>query len=329
MSAQTSRMMQATVVARIRPVQPAEKDSYVTRFDVHQRIQHILMITSFLTLAFTGLPQKTHMVGASQWWIALLGGLEMVQMIHRIAAGVMFFDGFYHVVYLMHGILVGKKMQPLHMIPMPKDVKDFLQMALYFCGLREERPKFGRFSYLEKFDYFAIFWGIPIIGGSGLILAFPVLASKVFGGAIVPIALTAHSDEALLAVAWIFIVHFFYVHLAPTVFPFNSSIFTGKVPLHRYKEEHPLDYERMQLLAERKRRAEEEAQELAERAARSTPATLSTAQVVIAPVTITTPIQNLVATIPRQEAGTSDESHVNKSLEDKASAEEKPGAPGQ
>ncbi|TAK33692.1 MAG: hypothetical protein EPO21_12080 [Chloroflexota bacterium] len=252
MTTRVDRMQRTAILAPTKQTQSLEQEQYVKRFDVHQRIQHILMFTTFLTLAFTGLPQKTSMFGVSAWIITSLGGLEIVQLVHRIAAVTMLFDGVYHITYLTYGVLIGRKLQPLAMIPMPKDLRDGIQMFLYYFGLVHERPKFGKFSYLEKFDYWAVFWGIAIIGGSGLVLMFPVEASKVFGGGVIPIALTAHSDEALLAVGWIFIVHFFYVHLAPAVFPFNSSIFTGKVPLHRYKEEHPLDYERMQRVAVRK-----------------------------------------------------------------------------
>jgi len=232
-----------------RPAKPRAaaraREEYVVRFDVHQRIQHILMFSSFITLAFTGLPQKFHAWDGSQWFIAALGGLEMVQQIHRVAAFVMLFDCLYHGVYIARGLLVRRQLTMLQMIPMPKDVLDAFQMFRYFLGLSDEKPRFGRFSYLEKFDYWAVFWGIAIIGGSGLILLFPVQVSRLVPGGIVPVAHAAHSDEAVLAVGWIFIVHFFYAHFAPAVFPFNSSIFTGRVAKHRYAEEHPLDGERV------------------------------------------------------------------------------------
>lgn len=221
------------------------KEECVVRFDVHQRVQHVLMFTSFLTLAFTGLPQKFHAWDASQWWIATLGGLEMVQSVHRAAAMVMLFDCVYHGLYLTYTVLIRRHFAPLQMIPMPKDFFDALQMFKYYLGLADEKPRFGRFSYLEKFDYWAVFWGILIIGGSGLVLLFPVQVSQILPGGIVPVALAAHSDESLLAVGWIFIVHFFYAHFAPAIFPFNPSIFTGRVSKQRYAEEHPLEYERL------------------------------------------------------------------------------------
>jgi len=229
----------------------------ISRFDLHQRIQHILMFTSFIVLAATGLPQKFHTFGPSQWFITSLGGIEMVQTIHHVAAFVMLFDCLYHGVYLVHGILRKKDINPLRMIPSPKDFLDAAQMFLYFLGISDRQPKFDRYSYLEKFDYWAVFWGIAIIGGSGLVMLFPVQITKVLPGQLVPVALAAHSDEAVLAVGWIFIVHLFYAHLAPRVFPFNTSIFTGKVPRERYREEHPLDYRRI-LIKERRQQVREQ-----------------------------------------------------------------------
>jgi formate dehydrogenase subunit gamma len=113
--------------------------------------------------------------------------------------------------------------------------------------LTNERPKFDRFSYREKFDYWAVGWGIVIMIGGGLILMFPVGAAKILPGWAIPFALVAHSDEAILAVGWILVVHMYFAHLSPLVFPMNKSIFTGRVPITRYREEYPLEY--VQLMA--------------------------------------------------------------------------------
>ena len=217
----------------------------VVRFDTHQRIQHVLMMSSFITLALTGLPQKFSDLSVSQWWVDLLGGLQMVRWIHRTAGVVMLTDCLYHLSYLLYRVGVQRLTGPLRMIPTPKDARDLVQTLLYFLGLVSTKPKFDRFSYLEKFDYWAVFWGIVMIGGSGVALMFPVLATSLLPGQVLPIAIAIHSDEAILAVGWILVVHMFNVHLAPWVFPFNPAIFTGKVTAHYCAEEHPLEWERM------------------------------------------------------------------------------------
>jgi cytochrome b subunit of formate dehydrogenase len=215
------------------------------RFDAHQRLQHVFMMSSFIILALTGLPQKFSDLSLSRWWVDTLGGLETVRVIHRTAGVVMLSDCLYHLGYLAYRVGLQRRLGPLRMVPSLKDARDVAQTLLYFLGLQPEKPKFDRFSYLEKFDYWAVFWGIVMIGGSGLLLMFPVLAVRFLSGQVLPVAITVHSDEAILAVGWILVVHMFNVHLAPWVFPFNPAIFTGKMTARRCAEEHPLEWERM------------------------------------------------------------------------------------
>lgn len=243
-------------VAPRRRTRPA--GTSIVRFDEHQRLQHVLMMSSFITLALTGLPQKFSDLSLSQWWVDLLGGLEIVRAIHRTAGVIMLSDCVYHLGYVAYRMGIQRRLGPLRMLPGPKDVRDVFQTLLYFLGLQPEKPKFDRFSYLEKFDYWAVFWGIFMIGGSGLILMFPVLATHLLPGQILPVAITIHSDEAILAVGWILVVHMFNVHLAPWVFPFNPAIFTGKMTVRQCAEEHPLEWERM-MSAERAPRLPAEA----------------------------------------------------------------------
>ncbi len=221
---------------------PAASERYVVRFDGHQRLQHFLMMSSFIVLALTGLPQKFSGLAISQWWVSSLGGLEAVRTVHRAVGIVMLADCVYHVAYLFYQIAVRRRFGALRMIPAPKDLQDVSQTILYFLGLAGEKPKFDRFSYLEKFDYWAVFWGIAVIGGSGLVLMFPVRTTDFLPGQTIAIALAMHSDEALLAVGWILIVHMFNAHLAPWIFPFDPTIFTGRVRVERYAEEHPLEW---------------------------------------------------------------------------------------
>ncbi|MBI2914279.1 MAG: hypothetical protein HYY03_10220 [Chloroflexi bacterium] len=213
----------------------------VERFDVHQRLQHFVMMASFLVLAFTGLPQKFPDWEISQWLIGMWGGLDSARAIHRFAGLVMVTDSVYHIGYVALNMLLLRRQPSIAMLPTPKDVTDFLQDLRYWFGRSTEKPKFGRFSYLEKFDYWAIFWGMPVMALSGLTLMFAVLVSQVLPGDVIQIAFVAHSDEALLAVLWIFLVHLFFVHINPRFFPLNRAIFTGRMPRHVYAEEHPLE----------------------------------------------------------------------------------------
>lgn len=215
------------------------------RFDRHQRIQHFVLMASFILLAFSGLSLKWHDLGISQWWVAVLGGMENNRGLHHFSAWAMVLVCAYHAIYILTSIAILKRPFPYQMIPQVKDFVDFKHDLQYYFGLRKSRGRYDRFNYREKFDYWAIFWGMPVMGGSGFILMFPVFASKLLPNWAIPIALVAHSDEAVLAVGWIFIVHMFFAHLAPSVFPFNKTIFTGKTTFESYQHEHPVEYERI------------------------------------------------------------------------------------
>jgi cytochrome b subunit of formate dehydrogenase len=130
------------------------------------------------------------------------------------------------------------------MVPQLTDVKDFIANMKYFLYLGP-KPKFDRFTYWEKFDYLAVFWGVAMIGVSGLMLWYPEVFAKFLPGWVLNAAYIIHSDEALLATGFIFLFHFFHTHLRPEAFPMDPVIFTGSMPLERFKEERPLEYERM------------------------------------------------------------------------------------
>lgn len=217
----------------------------ITRFDVHQIIQHAGMMVSFILLVVTGLPLKFSTLGISQWWVGAWGGIEVIRSVHRFSAWVIVMVCLYHLVYLLYTTLVMKRPFPVKMLPARQDFINFYQEIGYFLGLRKQRPLMDRFHWREKFDYWAIFWGMPVMAGSGFILMYPVMVSKVLPGWIVPAALIAHSDEAMLALTWIFMVHIFFSHFSPGIFPINTSIFTGKVTRERYRKEHPVEYNRL------------------------------------------------------------------------------------
>jgi cytochrome b subunit of formate dehydrogenase len=129
------------------------------------------------------------------------------------------------------------------MVPQPRDLKE---MGAHFAWFfrRGPRPRFDHFTYWEKFDYWAVFWGMFIIGGSGLLLWFPWFFSKFLPGWIFNVALLFHGEEALLAVAFIFTIHFFNGHLRPDKFPMDTVIFTGSVTEDELMHERPDAYER-------------------------------------------------------------------------------------
>jgi hypothetical protein len=104
---------------------------------------------------------------------------------------------------------------------------------------------FDRWTYWEKFDYWAVFWGMAIIGGSGMMLAFPGATASVLPGWMFNVATIVHGEEAVLAAVFLFTVHFFNNHFRPDKFPLDTVMFTGAVPLEEFRREHALEYQRL------------------------------------------------------------------------------------
>jgi len=220
---------------------PLAADDEVVRFDGHIRLQHALMIVSFVTLALTGWPLKSAAVGTSSGFVQALGGQAALAVIHRCAGALLIFVTFYHLIYLFVRWRRGEI--STDMIPGIKDAKDLGGNVLFYLGLRRERPKFGKYTYYEKFDYWAIFWGVPIMAITGLVLWFPEIAARLLPGDFITLAFIAHSDEALLAILAIFLWHFYNQHLRPAVFPMSWVWITGRITGEALYDEHRLTYE--------------------------------------------------------------------------------------
>ncbi|KKM12527.1 cytochrome B [Clostridiales bacterium PH28_bin88] len=214
------------------------------RFNIHQRIQHIMMFTSFITLAVTGLPIKYNHSGWAKAVTGMFGGFDNMFSVHLIAAVVMLASSVYHLFYLVLYPLATKKLS-LAALPTLKDVRDVFQNMQYLLGLTKEPPKFDRYSYKEKFDYWAVFWGMVIMGGSGLMMWFPDMAAAFFPRWVIDSARYAHSDEAMLAILAIFVWHFYNVHFSPNFFPMSWVWFHGRMSREEMQHEHPLELERI------------------------------------------------------------------------------------
>lgn len=221
---------------------------YVRRFDAVDRTLHGLLMLSFLGLAATGLP----LIFSDQPWArrmaSILGSFEVAGWLHRVCASLLIAVFAVHLYRLAVRLIVkrdfGVLWGPQSMVPQLRDLQDATGHVKWFLGLGP-RPQFDRYTYWEKFDYWAVFWGMGIIGASGLLLWFPVFFARVVPGWIFNIALLVHGEEALLAVGFIFTMHFFNGHLRPEKFPMDRVIFTGRVSVEELKEERPSEYARL------------------------------------------------------------------------------------
>ena len=137
-----------------------------------------------------------------------------------------------------------KRFKLFTMVPDQKDFRDALQTLRYYVGLEKAHARFDRFDYRQKFEYWGMLAGSLIMVLTGLVLYFPALVARLLPGQLIPVAKVAHSNEGLLATLVIIVWHIYNAHLNPDVFPFDPSIFTGKISRERMEKEHPLELER-------------------------------------------------------------------------------------
>lgn len=237
----------------LRRAKHAEEGETFLRFNRNFRFQHIVMFTSVIILIVTGMPLKFPDFVLSEFLVNLWGGVHNSTLVHRIGAGMLIYFMVHHLIYTVAS-REGRR-DFLLLIPTPKDARDAAQNIRHFLGKTEEKPRFGRFSYIEKFDYWAVYWGCVIMIGSGLFLWFEEEVLRFLPKYALDVAHEMHSDEALLATLAIVIWHFYNVHFNPDRFPGTLLWWHGRLTEHEMKEEHPLEYE--EILAKRARQAAE------------------------------------------------------------------------
>ena len=222
---------------------------FVRRFALPERLLHGCLMISFLGLSLTGLPLFFSDAAWARTMSALFGGYGVTGSLHRFFGAIMIATFSTHVARLVKRLYIDKDLGilwgPDSLVPQPRDILQVVQHFRYFVGLGP-RPRFDRFTYWEKFDYWAVFWGMGIIGTSGLMLWLPGLFAKVLPGWVFNVAFLVHGEEALLAMVFIFTIHFFNSHLRPEVFPMDTAMFTGRVPAEHLSHERPAEYERLQ-----------------------------------------------------------------------------------
>jgi cytochrome b subunit of formate dehydrogenase len=214
-------------------------DEQIERLSLNIRLQHGLMAVSVVLLVLTGIPLKFHESGWARALISLFGGPDVSPIVHRVGASGLITVGLWHLAYIT--LFREGRWNLMHLLPRPKDAVDAFKQIKYYLGLSDEQPRFDRFSYIEKFDYWAVYWGMVIMIGSGTVLWFTDFWLRWAPKWAADIAKEAHSDEALLATLAIVIWHFYNVHFNPHKFPMNRTFITGKISELEMREEHPLD----------------------------------------------------------------------------------------
>ena len=210
------------------------------RFSAMQRAEHYLLIASFGSLVLTGLVQTFSWITFIGWVIQVLGGIDGIRAVHHLAAVILILQSIYHVVQILIMWIV--KRERGAMWPKFRDFANLFQKILFNMGLVKEKPEFDHFSIDEKLEYWAMLWGTPLMIITGLIIWFPVIVTKYFPGVIIPISLTIHRWEAILAALAILTWHMYHTNIKEV----NRSIFTGTMSEQEMKHGHLLEYKRIQ-----------------------------------------------------------------------------------
>jgi cytochrome b subunit of formate dehydrogenase len=221
---------------------------FFMRFTREQRYMHAVLFTTFLGLAATGLPIR---FSESIWARGLakaVGGFGAILFCHKFFALVLTLAFLIHVKEIFtRGILHREKgifWGSTSMVANWKDAKDLFGHLRWMVGLGP-KPQFGRYAYWEKFDYWAVFWGMIVIGFSGYAMWFAPFFARFLPGWALNAVLVIHSDEALLAILFIFSIHFVNTHLRPDSFPMDLVVFTGVESEEEFKLKRPDEYKRV------------------------------------------------------------------------------------
>jgi cytochrome b subunit of formate dehydrogenase len=230
------------IVARwelIKHRQRRRREDAVVRWQRVERMQHLALLTTFFGLAITGFALRA----PDAWWVHLigLGGNEALRAnLHRALAVALTVASLYHLVWIM--FTRRGRMNLVEIAPRGSDFVHFGQNMAFHLGWRRERPHFRRFDYTQKAEYWAVIWGTVAMALTGLVLWFPDLVTSWLPAWVVRVAAVVHYYEAILAVAAIFIWHFFYVIFLPSEYPVSTIWLDGRMPAHEWKEMHPAEY---------------------------------------------------------------------------------------
>jgi formate dehydrogenase gamma subunit len=216
---------------------------YAVRFSKKQRFEHFAVMISFILLSLTGFPQKFPDHGWARGLVSFFGGLDHTRWLHRVS-GIVF--SLLTVVHIGIAVLLAlQKKMKMTLLPNRQDFKDAVTQVRYYLGLTDQPARFDHFDYRQKFEYWGLVMGGLVMIATGLLLYFPMLVARYLPGELIPVAKVMHSNEGLMAFLVVITWHIYNAHLAPGIFPFDKTIFDGKISKERLHHEHALEYDRL------------------------------------------------------------------------------------
>lgn len=223
---------------------PRSKPAYFVRFALHQRVEHFVTMAVFTLLCLTGLPQKFFQSGWAHGLVDFFGGIDRTRWLHRVCGLVLAASTVVH--FVSASLTMLSKKVGFTMVPDRKDFEDAVLQLKFYLGMTDKHPHYDRYDYKQKFEYWGLVFGNVIMVVTGFVLFFPVQFANLVPGQLIPAAKVAHSNEGLMAFFVITVWHIFNAHLNPDVFPFDASMFTGKISRERMEHEHPLELARLE-----------------------------------------------------------------------------------
>lgn len=213
----------------------ADGSEYVIRFSLGQRVEHLILMVSFTMLAVTGLAQTYYNTALGNFILTFLGGIDSSRQVHHVSAFVFGAQSLYHVAVFIDDAFVRRRISK--MFPAWSDVTDVIQMLKFNLGFATRHPRFDRYNFEEKAEYWALVWGAIIMGVTGIMQWFPAQVAEIMPGWSIPVARALHRWEAILAVLAILTWHLYHTVIKVR----NTSIFTGRMSVEQMQEEHPLE----------------------------------------------------------------------------------------
>lgn len=220
-----------------------KQEPTILRMSLEARVSHAFFLTSFIALAYTGFA----IMYPGAWWVAPVRWISHAEsfrgVLHRVAGVIMIVVTLWHTCIIL---LTRRGRHELgHFLPRLGDVRDLRDNVLFFMGKRAHRARFGRYGYVEKFEYWALVWGTGVMVVTGLVLWFQDLSLRVMPLWLWEVFQVVHRYEAILAVAAIVIWHFYHVLLNPDEAPMSLVWLNGRIPIAELRERHPAEYERL------------------------------------------------------------------------------------
>ncbi|BBD08616.1 formate dehydrogenase subunit gamma [Desulfovibrio ferrophilus] len=216
----------------------------IRRFTPVQRLFHLSLILTFMMQTATGFGRLYIETAWGKWLAGLFGGYTGCLAVHKWVGILMLVLFLLHIVYAVVQIARGKMRGQDSLLPRLSDIGEFLRHTAWIFGLARQ-PRFDRWTWWEKFDYWAVFWGMVILGSTGLILFDSLVSSRVIMGWGINVALWVHRVEAILAILHVVLIHFFVAHLRRSHFPMDKAMFEGGVEVDAAKEHRPAWIERL------------------------------------------------------------------------------------